>query len=1049
MSTNAKMGNTESSVPDAEDYRLHNAPIKLPMPEPKELNAQFEQVLGSMDLSPDKIKVLVNYDNDKKWELICDQDKVLIKNPPQYYIDTLLSYLDPSLRSKRFRRRIANSTKTLRELEISLRTNHIGWVREFLNEENCGLDVLVDYLAFAQLANTYGGVIPPAHNNLLATSKSSNSTGDLSLGYGSSPSINKRSSVASTLSRNRNNSLPNRRTLKNSQVIVDRDDVHVCISCLRTIMNYQHGFRLVTSHPQCVNAIALSLNNKSLRTKSLVLELLAAVCLVEGGHEIILRAFNNFKVVCTEPRRFSKLMQYFKAETENIDFLVSCTQFINIVVHSVEDMNFRVHLQYEFTMLGLDEYLETLRLTESDRLKVQIQAYLDNMFDVSALLEDSELKVSALERVESLEDQVLTLNEKIQEQEYENMTTIVELEKQLSAKNTEITEIKAAIQKGALINGRLQEKGLPPLSKIGPPSNDDGPGLKVKVKDPLADINKSSSTSPAPMTFSSKSGGDLPPPPPAPPAPPPPPAPGVPPPPPPPPLEKQGRLTKEDNLKISGMPSFPGSGQLPGGLRAKQKHQPKYRLPVLNWKALKPNQVAGTVFTELDDDAVLNELDMNAFEELFKTRAQDTEADKLRMKKIAEAQQKRGTSLIDVNRARNLSITLRKIGLSTDEICRAVYSYDLQALPLEFVEMLPRFIPNEIELKAFKQYEKDGKPFETLASEDKFMWLFGRVERLQQRLNIMIFIGNFNDTIHSLTPQLAAVIAASMSIKSSQKLKKVLEIILALGNYMNSSKRGAVYGFKLQSLDSLLDTKSTDKKQSLLHYIVSVIQTYYQDVQDFYQELRYVDRASKVSLDNILGDVNQIRRGMELTKREFETHQHPVIKEFLATAESKVQKLYADASTSEEAFKAVVEYFGETPKAMPPETFFPMVDRFLKSYQKAEQDLINWKKLEAKKALKQSQKKPKAKKTQQSKSENQNNNAKIEEERVIQELRSKQHRRDRRAVQSKDGVIEDNINYIKSEPYRRADAMNRSFKRKQRGERERERARKQPVSTML
>ena len=37
---------------------------------------------------------------------------------------------------------------------------------------------------------------------------------------------------------------------------------------------------------------------------------------------------------------------------------VACMQFINIVVHSVEDMNFRVHLQYEFTKLGLDDYLE-------------------------------------------------------------------------------------------------------------------------------------------------------------------------------------------------------------------------------------------------------------------------------------------------------------------------------------------------------------------------------------------------------------------------------------------------------------------------------------------------------------------------------------------------------------------------------------------------------------------------------------------------------------------------------------------------------------------
>lgn len=35
-----------------------------------------------------------------------------------------------------------------------------------------------------------------------------------------------------------------------------------------------------------------------LRTKALVLELLAAVCLVRGGHDIILSAFDNFKEVC-------------------------------------------------------------------------------------------------------------------------------------------------------------------------------------------------------------------------------------------------------------------------------------------------------------------------------------------------------------------------------------------------------------------------------------------------------------------------------------------------------------------------------------------------------------------------------------------------------------------------------------------------------------------------------------------------------------------------------------------------------------------------------
>lgn len=48
--------------------------------------------------------------------------------------------------------------------------------------------------------------------------------------------------------------------------------------------------------------------------------------------------------------------------------------------------------------------VQTLKLTESDRLLVQIQAYLDNMFDVGALLEDAETKNALLEHVEELQE---------------------------------------------------------------------------------------------------------------------------------------------------------------------------------------------------------------------------------------------------------------------------------------------------------------------------------------------------------------------------------------------------------------------------------------------------------------------------------------------------------------------------------------------------------------------------------------------------------------------------------------------------------------------
>ena len=65
-------------------------------------------------------------------------------------------------------------------------------------------------------------------------------------------------------------------------------------------------------------------------------------------------------------------MAYFtQYDSFHIEFMVACMQFVNIVVHSVEDMNFRVHLQYEFTKLGLDEYLEKLRHTESEDLQVR------------------------------------------------------------------------------------------------------------------------------------------------------------------------------------------------------------------------------------------------------------------------------------------------------------------------------------------------------------------------------------------------------------------------------------------------------------------------------------------------------------------------------------------------------------------------------------------------------------------------------------------------------------------------------------------------------
>uniref|UniRef100_A0A8C1IS94 Formin-like 2a n=1 Tax=Cyprinus carpio TaxID=7962 RepID=A0A8C1IS94_CYPCA len=894
------MGNA-GSMNQHTDPRGHHMPLKLPMPEPAELEERFALVLNSMNLPPDKARLLRQYDNEKKWELICDQERFQVKNPPHTYIHKLQGYLDPAVTRKKFRRRVQESTQVLRELEISLRTNHIGWVREFLNEENKGLDVLVEYLSFAQYAVT-------------------------------------------------SNTLPSRRTLKNSRLVCKKDDLHVCIMCLRAIMNYQYGFNMVMSHPHAVNEIALSLNNKSPRTKALVLELLAAVCLVRGGHEIILSAFDHFKEVCSEDQRFEKLMEHFKNEDNNIDFMVACMQFINIVVHSVEDMNFRVHLQYDFTKLGLDEYLDKLKHTESDKLHVQIQAYLDNVFDVGSLLEDAETKNAALERVEELEENMSHLTEKLQDTENEAMAKIVELEKQLMQKNKELESIREvykdassqvhtlrrmvkekdkAIQKQSNLEKKIhelekqgtikiQKKADGDIAILTSPSQGNGhlpgsQGVAGGVTEPAFSFFL--------LCFPVPNGPSAPPPP-------PPPLPAVdisaPMPPPPPPMA----------------PPLPGCGSptviMNSGLAAVKIKKPiktKFRMPVFNWVALKPNQINGTVFNEIDDERILEDLNVDEFEEMFKTKAQGPAIDITSSKQKTSQKGPNKVSLLDSNRAKNMAITLRKVGKTPEEICRAIQMFDLRTLPVDFVECLMRFIPTEAELKVLRQYEKERKPLENLTDEDRFMIHFSKIERLMQKMTIMAFVGNFTESVQMLTPQLHAVIAASVSIKSSQKLKKILEIILALGNYMNSSKRGAVYGFKLQSLDLLLDTKSTDRKMTLLHYIANVVKDKYQQVSLFYNELNYVEKAAAVSLENVLLDVKELQRGMDLMRREYSMHGHnTLLRDFIQQNENKLKKLQDDAKIAQDAFDEVVKFFGENSKTTPPSVFFPVFVRFVKAY---------------------------------------------------------------------------------------------------------------------
>jgi len=114
---------------------------------------------------------------------------------------------------------------------------------------------------------------------------------------------------------------------------------------------------------------------------------------------------------------------------------------------------------------------------------------------------------------------------------------------------------------------------------------------------------------------------------------------------------------------------------------------------------------------------------------------------------------------------------------------------------------------------------------------------------------------------------------------------------------------------------------------TLLHYIANVVKEKYSQVSLFYNELHYVEKAAAgearrarvcpprpagvarsltptlvftVSLENVLLDVRELQRGMELTKREYSMHGHnTMLKDFITLNESKLKKLQDEAKIAQ------------------------------------------------------------------------------------------------------------------------------------------------------
>merc|ERR1719195_2154961 len=155
-----------------------------------------------------------------------------------------------------------------------------------------------------------------------------------------------------------------------------QSNIHTAaLGCVKAVMNNSIGRAHVLAHPTGVNVIAQSLSTENIKTKVAVLEILGAMCLVPGGHRRVLEAMVHYQAYASERTRFQGVINDLDKSLgrykDDVSLKTTIMSFINAVLNygaGAENLEFRLHLRYEFLMLGIQPVIEKLQRHENETL---------------------------------------------------------------------------------------------------------------------------------------------------------------------------------------------------------------------------------------------------------------------------------------------------------------------------------------------------------------------------------------------------------------------------------------------------------------------------------------------------------------------------------------------------------------------------------------------------------------------------------------------------------------------------------------------------------
>ncbi|KAJ3027360.1 Dishevelled associated activator of morphogenesis 2, partial [Rhizophlyctis rosea] len=148
-------------------------------------------------------------------------------------------------------------------------------------------------------------------------------------------------------------------------------------------MNNKIGLSAVLDSSSSLNIIALSLRSPSPRTRALVLEIFGAVCLIPGGHTSVLEGMDHLCEQAGMRWRFEVVVWSLWGSCQGMtpldkELQVASMSFINAVICGGPgvELEFRMHLRYEFLQLGLMQLIDKIGFLENDLLQTQIDVWI-------------------------------------------------------------------------------------------------------------------------------------------------------------------------------------------------------------------------------------------------------------------------------------------------------------------------------------------------------------------------------------------------------------------------------------------------------------------------------------------------------------------------------------------------------------------------------------------------------------------------------------------------------------------------------------------------